>query len=95
MSAGKSHTARCALERTVDTLVFPLPEHKDNCPVECSGVLPDNLVEDMEVVVEGRLEHRDLLCGDKILTRCTSKYQAESAAEPSYTAVLPGQGKRQ
>ncbi len=73
---------------------FSLAGTQAQLPVECSGIVPDNLVEDMDVVVEGRLEHRDLLRGDKVLTRCASKYRAENAAEPSYTAVSPGQGNR-
>jgi cytochrome c-type biogenesis protein CcmE len=73
---------------------FSLAGTHGQLPVECSGIVPDNLVEDMEVVVEGRLEHRDLLRGDKVLARCASKYRAENAAEPSYTVVSPGQGNR-
>jgi len=42
----------------------------------CPGPLPDNLVEDMDVVVEGRLESASLLRGEKLLTRCASKYES-------------------
>jgi cytochrome c-type biogenesis protein CcmE len=51
--------------------------------VSCRGPLPDNLAEDMDVVVEGTLEPNaksggDMqLRGEKVLTRCASKYQAE------------------
>lgn len=46
--------------------------------VSCRGPLPDNLAEDMEVVVEGTLQpgREGGLRGDKVLTRCASKYQA-------------------
>ena len=50
--------------------------------VTCQGPLPDNLAEDMEVVVEGTLEPASdpdgapQLRGDKVLTRCASKYKA-------------------
>jgi len=53
--------------------------------VSCRGPLPDNLVEDMEVVVEGTLEPLAessgawQLRGDRVLTRCASKYQAAAA----------------
>jgi cytochrome c-type biogenesis protein CcmE len=46
-------------------------------PVICTGPLPDDLAGSMEVVVEGRLESAPcLLRGDKILTRCASKYES-------------------
>ena len=51
--------------------------------VACAGILPDNLAEEMDVVVEGRLESRGVLRGDKVLTRCASKYESAEAAEVS------------
>jgi cytochrome c-type biogenesis protein CcmE len=48
--------------------------------VVCAGTLPDNLAEDMEVVVEGRLAEGNRLQADKVLTRCASKYEAREAA---------------
>jgi cytochrome c-type biogenesis protein CcmE len=42
----------------------------------CSGPLPDNLAEDMDVVVEGRLDNANSLRGEKLLTRCASKYES-------------------
>jgi cytochrome c-type biogenesis protein CcmE len=48
--------------------------------VLCAGPPPDNLVEGMDVVVEGRLEGPGLLQGEKLLTRCASKYKSPSAA---------------
>jgi len=45
--------------------------------VVCSGPLPDNLAENVDVVVEGRLDPEARLRGDKLLTRCASKYEAE------------------
>lgn len=53
----------------------------DHClPVECKGPLPDNLKEDIEVVVEGTLASDGTLRGDKVLTKCASKYQAAQDA---------------
>ena len=43
----------------------------------CPAPLPDNLAEDMDVVVEGRLDKQDHLRGEKVLTRCASKYQSQ------------------
>jgi cytochrome c-type biogenesis protein CcmE len=56
--------------------------------VACSGALPDNLTDGMEVVVEGRLESAGRLTGDKVLTRCASKYESQPAAVP---ASIPAQ----
>ena len=40
----------------------------------CRCLLPDNLAEEIEVVVEGTI-HADRIHGDKIITRCASKYE--------------------
>jgi len=44
-------------------------------PATCSCTLPDNLAEGIDVVVEGIL-HADGIHGEKVITRCASKYQA-------------------
>jgi cytochrome c-type biogenesis protein CcmE len=44
--------------------------------VVCFGPLPDNLAENIDVVVEGQLEAGGRLRGDKLLTRCASKYES-------------------
>jgi len=50
-------------------------------PVVCVGPLPDNLTEDIDVLVEGRLDRQGVLQGTKLLTRCASKYEKESWSE--------------
>jgi cytochrome c-type biogenesis protein CcmE len=55
--------------------------------VVCSGPLPDNLAENMDVVVEGRLDDCDLLQGDKVLTRCASKYRSKEPGHSDSTAA--------
>ena len=40
----------------------------------CRCSLPDNLAENIDVVVEGTLQ-ADGIHGDKVITRCASKYQ--------------------
>jgi cytochrome c-type biogenesis protein CcmE len=42
--------------------------------VACRCPLPDNLAEGIDVVVEGTLQ-ADGIQGDKVITRCASKYQ--------------------
>jgi cytochrome c-type biogenesis protein CcmE len=61
--------------RTLAT--FVLCGKTSSVQVSCKGPLPDNLAEDMDVVVEGTLEKDGLLRGEKVLTRCASKYQAD------------------
>jgi cytochrome c-type biogenesis protein CcmE len=58
--------------------------------VICAAVLPDNLAENMDVVVEGRLEVRGVLRGDKVLTRCASKYQPGETSD-SWQGAAAGQ----
>ena len=57
----------------------------------CAGPLPDNLAEDMDVVVEGRLESVSDLRGDKVLTRCASKYRSKGPPSATMTASVPRQ----
>jgi cytochrome c-type biogenesis protein CcmE len=56
---------------------FTLKGQRSSLIVSCRGPLPDNLAADMDVVVEGTLTSDGLLRGEKVLTRCASKYQAE------------------
>ena len=62
-------------DRSVAT--FQLEGSEGVLLVSCSGHLPDNLAEGREVVVEGRLQDGGVLSGDKLLTRCASKYSSE------------------
>jgi cytochrome c-type biogenesis protein CcmE len=64
---------------------FALEGTKQRLAVLYAGPLPDKLAEGGEVVVEGRLEGADTIRGEKVLTRCASKYKSQAA-----TAALPG-----
>ena len=57
---------------------FSLQGTKGRLDVVYQGPLPDNLAESMEVVVEGRCETGGKIDGDKLLTRCASKYEPSS-----------------
>ena len=46
--------------------------------VACKCVIPDNLAINIDVVVEGKLQEEGLL-GQKLITRCASKYQSSDA----------------
>jgi len=56
------------------TASFVLCGDKHEMPVRCSGPLPDNLTDCMEVVVEGVLQGDGHLRGQRVITRCASKY---------------------
>ena len=62
---------------------FSLQGTSTRLPVVCAGTVPANLAEDIEVVVEGRLDDSGTLRGDKLLTRCASKYTSKSRPAPS------------
>jgi cytochrome c-type biogenesis protein CcmE len=59
--------------------------HQD-LSVRCLGPLPDNLAEQRQVVVEGNLRPDGVLCGDKVLTRCASKYSSQGPRDASAVA---------
>ena len=63
---------------------FTLQGLQSDLQVSCLGPLPDNLAEDMDVVVEGTIQGSGLLRGEKVLTRCASKYQAEKDGSSSH-----------
>lgn len=65
-----------AADRTEAT--FLLAGASGQLQVRCSGPLPDNLAEDRDVVVEGRLDGHRRFQGTRVLTRCASKYEAAS-----------------
>jgi cytochrome c-type biogenesis protein CcmE len=53
---------------------FDLAGELHTLHVACRCPLPDNLAEGIDVVVEGTLQ-ADGIQGDKVITRCASKYQ--------------------
>jgi cytochrome c-type biogenesis protein CcmE len=60
-----------------DAATFQLEGIDGGLLVKCSGRLPDDLAEGRQVVVEGRLQDVGVLSGDKLLTRCASKYTSQ------------------
>lgn len=72
-----------SVERDMEnvTLRFTLAGAESELPVEYRGVIPDNFVENREVVVEGRMAAAGVFQADKLLTRCESKYQAKVKPE--------------
>lgn len=57
---------------------FDLAGRQHTLHATCRCLLPDNLAEDIDVVVEGVFE-AGVMHGDKVITRCASKYQPTGA----------------
>ncbi len=72
-----------SVERDMENVIlrFTLAGAESELPVEYRGVVPDNFVENREVVVEGRMAAAGVFEADKLLTRCESKYQAKVKQE--------------
>lgn len=60
---------------------FQLAGQTKTLTVTSACLVPDNLAEDREVVVEGRLENSQSLQADKLITRCASKYESRAATD--------------
>ncbi len=59
------------------TLSFIVTEGGESLHVFYEGVVPDAFKDDIEVVVEGRLDSEGVFQADKVLTKCPSKYVPE------------------
>jgi cytochrome c-type biogenesis protein CcmE len=57
---------------------FSLHGASADLPVACSGLLPDNLAENREVVVEGSFDNSGVFRCEKVMTQCASKYKTAS-----------------
>lgn len=84
------HTLIVAADRS--RAEFSLAGTEGDLPVICSGSLPDELAEGMDVVAEGHLDAGGLLRAHKVLTRCASKYESR---RPVTTAKDAGQTGRE
>ncbi len=58
-------------------LTFALAGTKTEIPVLYEGTVPDNFAEDIEVVVEGRLDENKSFKAKTLMTKCESKYKAK------------------
>lgn len=67
---------------------FTLEGDSAKLKVDCTGSLPDNLAEGIAVLVEGRMDC-GVLQGEKVLTRCASKYQSRQPISSANVAGRP------
>jgi cytochrome c-type biogenesis protein CcmE len=70
---------------------FELTGEVHTLHANCRCTLPDNLAEEVDVVVEGTMQG-DEVHGHKVITRCASKYQPEGA--PVNYAVAGRESRR-
>jgi cytochrome c-type biogenesis protein CcmE len=68
---------------------FTMEGEQAKLKVVCSGLLPDNLAEGVAVLVEGRMDDGNVLQGEKVLTRCASKYQSRQPNSSANMASRP------
>jgi cytochrome c-type biogenesis protein CcmE len=78
--SGRIAASTLAVDAERTRASFALEGDGANLKVVCPVPLPDNLAEGMAVLVEGRLDESGLLHGQKVLTRCASKYQSHQSA---------------
>lgn len=69
---------------------FLLAGDTHQIPVTCAGPLPDNLAESIDVVVEGVLENDGHLRGQRVITRCASKYAPKNKSSSDGTVDSSG-----
>ncbi len=62
------------------TAAFTVEGEGVELPVIFTGAVPNTFKQDIEVVLEGRLDEHGVFQADFMLTKCASKYQAEDHA---------------
>ncbi len=75
--AGRVKQGTVARDLQKMQLAFTLAGAGSELPVSFHGTIPDNFTEDIEVVVEGRLDTAGLFQADRLMTKCESKYKAK------------------
>ena len=78
--SGRIAAGTLTVDRDRTHASFGLEADGAELKVVCSGPLPDNLTDGIAVLVEGRLDDGSLLRGEKVLTRCASKYESRLPA---------------
>jgi cytochrome c-type biogenesis protein CcmE len=58
-------------------LTFVLAGKESELPVSYSKTVPDNFTDDIEVVIEGRMDASGTFQADSLMTKCESKYEAK------------------
>jgi cytochrome c-type biogenesis protein CcmE len=72
-----AHSLHIAEDRRTASFQLQGTEHR--IEVACRGPIPDNLAEEIDVVVEGSLTPDGGFQAGKVITRCASKYAPKSS----------------
>ena len=66
-----------SIERDTEKMLlsFILAGKESELPVNYSKVVPDNFTDDIEVVIEGRLDTSGTFQANNLMTKCESKYE--------------------
>jgi cytochrome c-type biogenesis protein CcmE len=84
--SGRVEVGSLAMAKDRRQAGFDLVGNSHKLHAECHCSLPDNLAENIDVVVEGRFED-GCIVGHKVITRCASKYKQKDMAVPFHSAV--------
>ncbi|MCA9061733.1 MAG: cytochrome c maturation protein CcmE [Planctomycetaceae bacterium] len=76
---GKIRPESLVITQDRSQVQFDLQGSERSLHVVCRGPLPDNLTDQSEVVVEGRLSGDCHLAGERVMTQCASKYESGKA----------------
>ena len=79
-ASGRVAANSLVVEKNRRQATFMLEGDKSQLKVVCAGPLPDNLAQGMAVLVEGRMDNAGVFQGDKMMTRCASKYESRLPA---------------
>lgn len=77
---GRVDAGSLQIDRPNRQATFRLASDTHSLKVTCSGAIPDNLAEGMEVVVEGQLDSPVHVRGHKLMTKCSSKYAPQGTS---------------
>ena len=79
---GKVAVGSVDYDQKAPRLRFDMTDGKERIAVVYDGLMPDAFADGREVVVEGVYRHSDrALYASKLVTKCPSKYEAESLGE--------------
>lgn len=77
---GRVDAGSLQIDRPNQQASFCLAGDTQRLEVTCTGSIPDNLTEGMEVVVEGQLDSPKHVRGHKLMTKCSSKYASQGTS---------------
>jgi cytochrome c-type biogenesis protein CcmE len=86
--SGRVAAGTLAIKEHRREATFTLAGEQFTLPAACRCQLPDNLAEGIDVVVEGTLQ-ANIIRGQKIITRCASKYEPATTTATTHSSARP------